>query len=149
MKLVLISVGFLIVWTLVGHFLPIVVLFLSFIAYPLFFFIVFDAVKFKLPFYFKVLLAFIIIFFNDYLFRLFGGGTHDDAGRAWCELSFYMTLLTTVIALIIVAVKHVNSLNNLKKSNRVSKILIFKSLCYIMFVALLTLTIFRSTTIFI
>ena len=104
MKSIAFSVAFLVVWIVVSHFFPIVNLAFAFLVYPSLF--ILGSYFFRnsissyaqIPFYFSIILG------NDFLFRLYGGGIHDDAGRGWCELVFYMTLATSTLALIVVKV---------------------------------------------
>jgi hypothetical protein len=105
MKAIILNILFVIVWGFFGHYLPSVTLFTTFFTYP--FFILFSAnyMEQNLSKLFFIPLCFLVLLFNDYLFRILGGGIHDDAGRAWCELSFYITFSVSTIALLFLAYK--------------------------------------------
>jgi hypothetical protein len=98
---------------LTGHFFPSDLLFITPLYIPLLFLLVglFAAKEHNVNLY--IGFCFILILLNDLLFRFFGGGTHDDVGRAICELVFYITLLTTTVSLLCV---------KLIKSNKMKKL---------------------------
>lgn len=95
-RIFVINVPILVVFEFVGHLWPQVSLFLSPV---LFLFLIFFNLKFvKLEQYWIVFYTYFLILFHDFIFRIFGGGIHDDAGKGWIELMFYMTwTLSTLI----------------------------------------------------
>jgi len=86
---------------------------------------------------------FLIILLNDYLFRLFGWGTHDEEGKAWYELFFYLTYITTIFAILFISYFQYRSeiLNNKKSKYFFISELILSSLT--------TLLVFKFFNVFI
>lgn len=101
MNAIILNIFFVIVWTVLGHFFPSIVLIGTFLAFPLMIIITEIFIKYSSPLYFVIPFIFFLLLLNDYLFRIFGGGIHDDAGRGWCELSFYLTFITTSMSLFV------------------------------------------------
>lgn len=91
------------VWLLVGHFCGIFSHFFSFVYFPLLFILSANFFRYQLNSVFVIPFYYLLILANDYLFRIFGGGIHDDSGRGLCQLIFYLTILSTTIAMFVVA----------------------------------------------
>lgn len=103
MKILIANILFLIVWTILGHYIPSVILITTFIFVPVFFIVLSSYFKFNLKGYYFIPLSFLTILINDFLFRSFGGGIHDDAGRGWCDLIFYITLIISTFSMVFIA----------------------------------------------
>ena len=115
MKAFLVNIIFIVFWTIVGHFVPIINIGFVFIAFPLLFILTHIFIKYKYSIYLIVPFCFLMILLNDYLFRIFGGGIHDDAGRGWCELIFYITLFTSTITILFIVFTITESQNKKSK----------------------------------
>ncbi len=79
-KQVVINFIALVVWQLVGHYLPQLNLF-TFVYWSAVFLISVSSKEIELS-VMVVVIDFAFVIANDYLFRKFGGGIHDDEGRA-------------------------------------------------------------------
>ncbi len=101
METIIINALFLLVWTLLGSLFGMITFMFSVIVFPIFFLFTSHYSKNISVF---ILSAFLTFLLGDYLFRLFGGGIHDDAGRCLCNLVFYITYSTTTIAIFTVNV---------------------------------------------
>ena len=132
-----------------GHYFPSVNLIFTFLIYPVLF--IFSAYLFNYNFSGFVIIpfCFIMILVNDYLFRIYGGGLHDDAGRGWCELVFYLTLLTCTISLVFVMINCTKLVNASHGIKEVSFFQITRDLCFVLLLSLITLCIFHNTSIYI
>jgi hypothetical protein len=105
MKALILNILFTLAWAVIGHYFGIFSLFFSFIVFPLMFVLSAYLGKHNLSSLIVIPFCFSVILINDYLFRIYGGGIHDDAGRGLCELIFYATFSTSTIALLFVAFK--------------------------------------------
>lgn len=145
MKSIVFSVAFLIIWIIASHFFPTINLIFAFLAYPSLFIVLSFLFKnsispyFLIPFYFSIILG------NDFLFRHYGGGIHDDAGRGWCEFVFYLTLITSTIALTIIMIRD----SKLKERDKLRMGQIAMDISFVLFVSVVTFLIFRNYNIFI
>ncbi|OYU84374.1 MAG: hypothetical protein CFE24_07140 [Flavobacterium sp. BFFFF2] len=110
MKAIILNLLFVIVWTIVGHYCGVFSLFFSSLVYPTLF--IFSAQYLEQNFsrLFFIPFCFFVLLISDYLFRIFGGGIHDDAGKGLCEINFYLTMSTSILAMFFVAFKL--SINN-------------------------------------
>jgi hypothetical protein len=90
-------------WALVGHFFSSFTISTTAFYLPIIFIVIAVTIGKETNKFVYIGLCFMSILLNDYLFRLYGGGIHDDAGRGWCELIFYITLFTTTITMLYVA----------------------------------------------
>lgn len=97
-KIVLIGV-YIIVWTLIGHFMPTIYFFATWLSIPSIVVLIekIDRPKTDKLDYSWLLFSFLLVFIIDILFRKLGGGTFDDAARGLCLLSFYATITTLVL----------------------------------------------------
>jgi hypothetical protein len=86
-------------WILVGHFFPTLWIFAGPFFIPVIISVMFF-VKKSFNSYLFVLWGYAMLLLNDYLFRLYGGGIHDDAGRGIMEIAFYVTLVLASVCLI-------------------------------------------------
>lgn len=127
-----------IVWSFVGHFYPVASISLTALFLPVTFFYSKKVFGKSMNGYVYSLFGFGVILLNDYLFRLFGGGLHDDTGRGICEIVFYGTLLTSTISLAILQIQ--------SSERGKSK---FYSMLFVLLTALITFLIFRSYNVFI
>lgn len=149
MKAIICNLCFLLVWIIVGHFFPIFYLVMTGLIYPFLFILTAILLKYNLNGFIVIPFGFILIYTSDYLFRIYGGGIHDDVSRGLCEIVFYFTLLTTTIALEFVLYICTKQRNAQKNINKIGKIKIFMNICYVLIISLITLLIFWQTTIFI
>lgn len=127
-----------IVWCFVGHFYPVVSISMTFLLLPATLFISKRMFGKSLNGYVYSLFGFGVILLNDFLFRFFGGGLHDDAGRGVCEIIFYATLLLGTISLLTLQFQDVN-----KVKAKIYGVL------FVLTLALITLFIFRTYNVFI
>lgn len=102
MKAEIINIIILLIWSIIGHFFPEIALFFNAPLYLIVFSVSEILLKYRLANYPLISFIFILIFINDFLFRLYGGGTLDDVGKALVEISFHLTLLSTIIAVFII-----------------------------------------------
>lgn len=109
MKAIFLNVLFTVAWVIVGHFFGVFSLFFSFVFFPLLYLVSAYQINYNLSSVIVIPFCFLLILLNDYLFRFYGGGIHDDAGRGLCELIFYLTFTTTTIAMFFVAYKIANN----------------------------------------
>lgn len=140
MKALLLNISALLVWVIIGHFSPSISLFSTFIFFPAVFILTALYIKYSISAYVIVPFCFTLIYLNDYLFRIYGGGIHDDAGRAWCELTFYITLFTTTISMFFVMYATL-------KLGKIGFAEILKIGSYVVILSILTLLIFRKTSV--
>jgi hypothetical protein len=140
MKAILIVIVACIFWILVGHFAPLVSIFATAFYLPLVFGIAFYIDR-KINKYGYVVFCFLSILLNDYLFRIYGGGIHDDAGRGICEIVFYATLITSTITLLAIKMTHKNTNKSLTFKTKVINALFVLSL------SMLTFCFFRNFNI--
>ncbi len=105
MKAILINIFFLLVWCVLGHYFPSIILIGTFVAFPTLFLFSLIVIRYNISSLIIIPFSYLLILLNDYLFRVFGGGIHDDAGKGWCELIFYLTLITTTLTMLIVGYK--------------------------------------------
>lgn len=133
MKPFVLNIIFLLLWTYLGHFFPFVNLGFVFIFYPLMFILTFNLSKNYSLLYFIIPFCYVVILVNDYLFRIFGGGDHDDAGKGWCELIFYFTIITTTTAMLFFVFTMIKE-NKIRNSVKIlSSFLYVIICCYISF----------------
>lgn len=146
MKSIIINIIFLLSWTFIGHFFPFINLGFTFIAYPLVFIVTTNlgnsySLNFMIPFFYSIILI------NDYLFRIFGGGVHDDAGRGWCELIFYITITTTILCLFYLSINDTIQLNTGNNLYIVNWWKFFQHILFVLFFGLLAYFIFSNVNI--
>lgn len=91
---------FLCVWVILGHYVPQFILLSTAFVLPLLFSAITYTYHSKISCFLLLFIPFPIILVNDYLFRIYGGGVHDEVGKALCDVVFRFTLLFTFLALI-------------------------------------------------
>ena len=143
MKAIVINITFLFIWTVIGHYFPSISLITTYLIFPIMFVLSAIVVRYNLSGFIVIPFCFLLIFANDYLFRLFGGGNHDEVGRGLCELSFYVTLFTTTIALGFV----MNICTKPKEQNVITNLYIIRNIGFVILISVLTLFIFRKISI--
>lgn len=111
MKAIVTNIVVILAWALIGHYLGLISFFFSFIILQVTFAISTYLIKSKLGGAFVIPFCYVAILCNDYLFRIFGAGIHDEPSRGWCELVFYFTLSTSTITLLPIAY-HLSKRNN-------------------------------------
>ena len=99
MKMTIVNISFLGIWILFGYYVPMGSLLLTMFMLPFVLSTTFLMFRNVAPFI-SIAFSFFIILIHDYLFRKFGGGQHDNAGKALSDISFYATLFITIIAMI-------------------------------------------------
>lgn len=138
MKAILANLIFLFVWVVIGHFMPTINLRFAFIIFPILYVVSAKFLKYEQSIFLIVPFSFLLILANDFLFRIYGGGNHDDAGRGWCELIFYITLFTTTISIFYVA-------HTMTKEKMQNKILL--NLCYVLVCSVASYLLFRKFSV--
>ena len=145
MKAVFLSLIFLFVWILIGYFFPLLNFFLSWLVFPIVFFVAsllgLKERKNVLP-YGNLVVYFLLLFMNDYLFRIFSGVINDDAGRGWFDLTFYATLGNCTLMFMMLKVY-----DNMGDDVRLNKI--FFDVLIVLILAAMTLLFFRKFNMFI
>lgn len=134
MKAEIINIIILLIWCIIGHFFPSIVLLFNFIIYPIVFILSETLLKYRLESYPLISFIFILIFINDFLFRLYGGGIHDEVGKALVEISFHLTLLSTIVSMLII----IGIRGNLVRINAI------KYIAYIIVWVITTLVIYNN-----
>jgi hypothetical protein len=147
MKAILISILSVIVWVFIGHFFPVFTLSLTAVFFPLVFILVMKFFIESINIYVHTLLAFILLLLQDYLFRIYGGGLHDDAGRGLCEIVFYITSITLTVALVVLKIR--NSKNKLKAGDKLRVGQVAMDVFFVLVVSIIALFFFRQFNIFI
>ena len=137
MKAIGINIIFLFIWTVIGYYFPCFSLFTTYLVFPIMFVLSATVVRYNLSGFIVVPFCFLLILANDYLFRLFGGGIHDDAGRGWCELTFYLTLFTTTITTMVLGVI-MNLCTKPKEEKVFSNLYIIRDMGFAIFISVLT-----------
>jgi hypothetical protein len=122
MKAILITLLAVLTWVLVGYFFPTLSISLTVFYLPILFVIV--TLSIETNKYLYIAICFVLVLLNDYLFRIYGGGIHDDAGRALCELVFYTTLVTSTVTLIIIKIIDSNAKLKSPRNFKVTQIVL-------------------------
>jgi hypothetical protein len=143
MKAIIFNLIALLGWVILGRFFPAINLLGAFIFFPIIFVLTEIFVKYNLSGYVVVPFCFFVVFLGDYFFRLCGGGIHDDAGRAWATVTFYITLPTTVSAMMFIMYSYFKRSN----SDKIMLVQWVKSITYVIFICLAFLIIFHKTAI--
>lgn len=102
MKAEMISLIIIVIWSIIGHFFPSITLLLNALLYFMMFILSEILLKYNMRSDIFIVFALILVFINDFLFRLFGGGINDDVGKVLVEISFYFTLLSTIVSILII-----------------------------------------------
>jgi hypothetical protein len=108
MKGIVLILFFLGVWALFGHWFSLLYLSSNVLVIPNLIWYLMERLKNDYSFFAIVPLCFTIVLANDYLFRVFGGGNHDEVGKVICDLIFYIILFVVTIMIIVRAFKLVN-----------------------------------------
>jgi hypothetical protein len=122
------------IWIIIAHFFPSGVILGHFIFFP--FLLLIGGALSEWPGYLFIPFGYALLLLSDYLLRLFAGGTHDDEGRGWMELSFYITLASSTITLTMI------SLIMTKRVRTLHAKLIFMNILSVLACASLTLLFF-------
>ncbi|MFV0536380.1 MAG: hypothetical protein ACK5M3_03310 [Dysgonomonas sp.] len=101
-RILLPYIAFAIIWTLIGHFFPLIHLLPTFIVLIIFFY--FTDKYFPKISYSHIMLNYVLILAIYLLFHKFGGGDSDDAGRGWIFLSFIASLVTSSSYMVVNAI---------------------------------------------
>jgi hypothetical protein len=142
MKAYVINIIGILFWVVIGHFFPSDCLFITPFYIPLLFLFVGLLFCKETNMYRYTAFCFIMLLLNDLLFRFFGGGTHDDVGRAICEIVFYTTFSTTTLSLLIVKLIMSNKKSKLEPSGKLTPKIILVDILYIFSVSIVSLLFF-------
>lgn len=102
MKAEMINFIIIVIWSIIGHFFPSITLLLNALLYFMMFILSEILLKYNMRSDIFIVFALVLVFINDFLFRLFGGGINDDVGKVLVEISFYFTLLSTIVSILII-----------------------------------------------
>ena len=149
MKTLILNTLFVILWTIIGYFYPTITLFTSYIVFPIVFILIAFCCKTKISRFIIILFSFALILIHDYLFRIFGGGTHDDAGRAWCELMFYSTWKYSSIALILNMLKFNYKISKQSFKKKLRYLILTRDVIYVLVLSAITYYFFKNVNIYI
>jgi hypothetical protein len=144
MKATFVTLLAVVFWVLIGHFFSSFSISITAFYLPILFVLVAFTIGKRTNKYIYTLVSFVLLLLQDYLFRLYGGGIHDDLGRAICEIVFYATLLTSTIALLVVKLLDSNIKNELKHSNRPTIKKTFVDVFFVLAISIITLLFFRK-----
>ena len=122
-------------WVIIGYLNSNISIYATALFLPILFSAVTLHVGNTLSKYFFIFLSFSLILIHDYLFRLFGGGIHDDAGRGICEIVFMITLIISTLVLIIISVY-----NHIRQYTLISNIKIGSLMFDIVFILLVSMS---------
>ena len=149
MKTIIINILGVFAWILIGHFFPSFSLMLTAFYLPILFLSVGLSMYKDINMYIYSAICFGLVLMQDYLFRLYGGGIHDDAGRALCEIVFYTTLTTVTIALLCLTIIVNNKMKKLRNENKLASQIKFLNILFVFIFSLITFLLFRQFNIFI
>lgn len=142
MKAYLINIIGILFWVVIGHFFPSDSLFITPFYIPLLFLFVGLFLTKGTNMYLYIGFCFIMLLLNDLLFRFLGGGTHDDVGRAICELVFYITFSMTTLSLLIVKLITSNKNTKLIPGEKLTSKMILFDIIYVFLVSIVSLLFF-------
>jgi hypothetical protein len=137
MKAIFVTFLAILFWAFVGHFFSSFTISTTAFYLPIVFFVIAVTIGKEANKYIYICLCFALILLNDYLFRLYGGGIHDDAGRGICELVFYATLIISTLVLLVLKILDSSKKSKLKVAKK-----IFLDVFFILALSLLTLLFF-------
>lgn len=129
-------------WAFVGHFFSSFTISTTAFYLPIVFIVIAVTIGKETNKYVYIGLCFAMVLINDYLFRLYGGGIHDDAGRGICEIVFYATLIISTLALLFLKILDSSRKSKLTETNK-----IFFDVFFILALSLITLLFFRRFNI--
>ena len=129
-------------WAFVGHFFSSFTISTTAFYLPIVFIVIAVTIGKEINKYVYIGLCFALILLNDYLFRLYGGGIHDDAGRGICEIVFNATLIISTLALLFLKILHSSRKSELKRAKKTLYDVIF-----VLALSLITLLSFRRFNI--
>ena len=144
MKAILVVLLGVLVWVLVGHFSPSLSIFLTAFYLPILFVTVAFSIGKETNKYIYAVICFVLVLLYDYLFRLYGGGIHDDAGRGICEIVFYATLITSTITLLIFKISDSSKRDEMKSANKLNIKTILLDVFFVLSLSIITLLFFRK-----
>lgn len=98
MKVIAANVLFVMIWVLIGHYAVV------FLYTPIFFGLLYGIshwrYKYGVSEFAVIPFSYALILLDDYLFRLYACGNHDDEGKGWFALIFGITLIVTTLILL-------------------------------------------------
>lgn len=104
MKAEITTILLFILWVLLGIIYPIINIFFSFLFFPLLFLLVEISQKYRLNFWKVPILMIFLLIVNDYFIQFHSNGTNDQVGQALSEISFYASLISSILAVIIIEI---------------------------------------------
>lgn len=134
-------------WVLVGHFFSSFSISITAFFLPISFALVSFTIGKETNKYIYIAVCFILILLHDYLFRLYGGGIHDDAGRAICEIVFYVTLITSTITLLIIKILDSSKRSEMKSASKPNLVKMLFDIIFVLALSAITLLFFRKFNI--
>jgi len=141
-KIAIIMIIAVFAWVIIGYFNSTFSIYATALFLPILFSIVSLHVGNTLSKYFFTFLSFSLILIHDYLFRIFGGGIHDDAGRGICEIVFITTLIISTIALIIISAYNYSKQYTLDSNVKLVNLML--EILFILIVSTFSLIFFRN-----
>lgn len=118
-KTILFGLSIIIACNVVGHFLPPFSLMLSAVYINLIIGLV-NRPLYEKNFKLTVAYNFLLLFLNDIFIRLYAGGTHDNQGKGWCFLMYFIGLIIAAVLMFVYA-------GESEKKERIKNILIIIS----------------------
>ena len=149
MKTIFVSFIWVLFWIIIGHFFSSVFISLTTFSTPIVFVLISKSIGRHFNKYVYVIVCFVLLLLQDYLFRIYGGGIHDDAGRGICELLFYSTLITSTIALFFIKIFGTLNKNDKKDKNKINYRIIILDVIFVFVISVLTYLFFRRFNLFI
>ena len=147
MKAIFVTLLAVLFWVLVGHFFSSFSISITAFYLPIVFAVIAITIGKETNKYIYIAICFVLILLHDYLFRLYGGGIHDDAGRAICEIVFYATLVTSTITLLFLKIIHSSKRNELKPASKLNASKILLDVIFVLSLSIITILFFRQFNI--
>lgn len=147
MKAIFVTILGVLFWVLIGHFFSSFSISITAFFLPILFALVAFTIWKEINKYIYITVCFILVLIHDYLFRLYGGGIHDDAGRGICEIVFYGTLITSTITLLIIKFLDSSKRGVLKSANKLNGLKILFDIIFVLGISAVTLLFFRKFNI--
>lgn len=142
MKAIIVSFLAILFWTLIGHLFSSFTISVTAFYLPIIFISISVTIGKNINKYVYIGFCFALILFNDYLFRIYGGGIHDDAGRGICEIVFYLTLIISTPILLFIKIIDCINRNEANFTKR-----IFLDVLFVLALSSITFIFFRRFNI--
>ncbi|MDR0507494.1 MAG: hypothetical protein LBH32_11880 [Dysgonamonadaceae bacterium] len=111
-KIIIVCIGIMLlfVWEIIGHFFPVIHILFTYIVFACLITLFWKALKVS-NLAFIPLIMFLVLM-DDIIFRLTGGGIHDDAARGWCLISSLVTIVFASVLLLIKIIIEIDKKNH-------------------------------------